>query len=68
MNKMLKKKISNVLRTEAQRTMENEKDINIKLEKMNDIFNLQKIIESYDELEPLLIEFFNKKAYKEKWR
>lgn len=66
MNKMLYKKMDNILRTEAQRTMENEKDIKEKAEKMNDLFNLKKIIDNYDELEPVLRKFFIEKNKKER--
>lgn len=62
MNKMLYKKMDNILRTEAQRTMKNEKDIKEKVERMNDIFNLKKIIDNYDELEPVLRKFFIEKT------
>ena len=66
MNNMLEKKLNNILRTEAQRTLENEKDMNVKVEKMNDIFNLTKIIQHYDELEPVLRKFFIEKAKQER--
>ena len=68
MNYMLKIKMENVLRTEAQRTMENEKDTRIKVGKMNDIFNLTKIIQHYDELMPVLYDYFQEKARKEKFK
>ena len=67
MNEMLEKKLNNILRTEAQRTLENEKDRKVKLMKMNDIFNLKKILDNYDELEPILKKYFDEKAIKEKW-
>lgn len=66
MNKMLYKKLDNILRTDAQRTMENEKDIKEKAERMNDLFNLKKIIDNYDELEPVLRKFFIEKNKKER--
>lgn len=66
MNKMLYKKMDNILRTEAQRTMENEKDQKEKIERINDIFNLKKIIDNYDELEPVLRKFFIEKNKKER--
>lgn len=66
MNKMLYKKMDNILRTEAQRTMENEKDQKEKIERINDIFNLKKIIDNYDELEPVLRNFFIEKNKKER--
>jgi hypothetical protein len=34
---------------------------------MNDITNIIKIIDNYDELEPVLQDFFKKRAEKEKW-
>ena len=66
MNKMLYKKLDNILRTDAERTLENEKDINEKVERMNDLFNLKKIIDNYDELEPVLRNFFIEKNKKER--
>lgn len=64
---MLEKKLNNILRTDAERTLENEKDINEKVERMNDLFNLKKILDNYDELEPVLKKYFDEKAIKEKW-
>ena len=68
MDKTLKKTLSNRLKCEAEYILNSEEDIRIKCEKMNTIFNLQKVLDSYDELEPLLTNFFAEKAKREKWR
>ena len=44
-----------------------ETDIQKKVNKMNIWFNIKQIIDNYDELEPILKEYFDKKAQKEKW-
>ncbi len=68
MDKVIKAKLTNVLRCEGQHILENETDKNTKVSKMNDIFNLQKILMYYDELEPMLIKFFNEKTKEERWK
>ena len=45
----------------------NKKDIYTKLEEMDNIQNMFKIINNYAELEPLLRKFFKEKAEKDKW-
>ena len=65
MDKHLRTVLSNTLKNEAKYILEHDTDC--KLEKMNTIFNLQKILNNYDELEPLLQDFFRKKYDKEKW-
>ena len=60
MDKSLETKIKNVLKHEAKYIMTYEENTDLKLDKMNTIFNLEKIIENYDELEPLLTKFFIK--------
>lgn len=67
MDKSLKAKFTNVLAHEAEYILKHEEDVERKLSNMNTIFNLQKILDNYDELEPLLIEFFDKKAKIDKW-
>lgn len=67
MEKSIYVKVDNVLKAESEYIMKHEKDTKAKLNKMNTLFNLKKFIDNYDELEPLLKEFFNKKADKEKW-
>ena len=68
MNKFLKRKLENMLRCEGTYVLEHEKDKDTKVSIMNDIFNVQKIVMYYDELEPILIEFFNKKGKEERWK
>ena len=66
MNKFIKTKLNNVLKTELEFTMHNDEDTLEKLDRVNTIQNIKKVIDNYDELEPLLKEFFSKKADKEK--
>lgn len=63
----IKTKLSNTLKAEAEYVLKNEKSIDNKLEKLNTLFNFQKIIDNYDELEPVLKKFFAEKAREEKW-
>lgn len=68
MDKFLRRKLENMLRCEGTYILEHEKDKDTKVSVMNDIFNFQKIVMYYDELEPLLIEFFEKKAKEKRWK
>ena len=67
MDKHIKSKLDNVLKAECDYVMKNEKDIKEKCKKMDALFNLKKVLDNYDELQPLLKEFFNKKAEKERF-
>lgn len=62
MNKDLKIKLGNVLKAEADYVERTETDSTNKCVKLNDILNLLKIIENYDELEPVLKKYFREKA------
>lgn len=67
MNKEIKTKLDNVLKAECEYTMKNESNIKKKAEKMNVLFNIKKILDNYDELEPVLREFFDKKAQEQRF-
>ena len=67
MDILIKKKLSNSIRSECAYILKHEEDIITKATKLNILFNLQKILDNYDELEPILTEYFNNKAHKEKW-
>lgn len=67
LNSMLYYKLTNILRTEAEETMKYQEDQQLKYEKMDNIFNLKKILDNWDELEPTLRKFFMEKARKEKF-
>lgn len=67
MDKEIKTKLDNVLKAEGDYILKNENNKNKKIDKMNTIFNMKKIIDNYDELEPVLIEFFSKKAEKSRF-
>ena len=67
LNSMLYYKLTNILKTEAELTMKYQEDQKLKYEKMDNIFNLKKILDNWDELEPVLRKFFMEKARKEKY-
>lgn len=67
MNKVLETKLINVLKAEAKQTIESQEEILIRISKMNDIENMLKIIQNYEELTPVLAKFFEEKYNKEKW-
>ena len=67
MNKDLKIKLGNVLKAEADYVGRTETDLTNKYVKLNDIFNLLKIIDNYDELEPVLKKYFQEKADKDRF-
>ena len=67
MNENLKKKLTETLREYAESLLNDKKDIYTKLEEMDNIQNMFKIINNYAELEPLLRKFFKEKAEKDKW-
>ena len=68
MNELIKIRLTNVLKSEAKLIMESGEDVRAKLEKVDDIGNMLKIIDNYDELEPTLKKFFKEKNEKEKWK
>lgn len=67
MDNNLKEKLMNLLKEEADTLLESQKDIQEKLSQFNDIDNLVKILQNYDELKPVLQDFFAKKHENEKW-
>lgn len=67
MNKELEAKLSNTLKSEFEYVKKHEKDKNKRVEKMGNIINLQQVLNNYDELEPVIAEYLNKKAEKERW-
>ena len=67
LNRMLYNKLIGFLKEEGELTLKYQEDKEIKYETMDNIFNLKKVLDSYDELEPLLKKFFIEKARKEKY-
>ncbi|MBR3002884.1 MAG: hypothetical protein IKF38_04930 [Clostridia bacterium] len=67
MNILLKTKLINVLKAEARQILDSDEEMSSKVNKMNDIGHLLKIIQNYDELEPVLAKYFAEKHNKEKW-
>ena len=68
MNKSLKNRLEETLKEEATYIMRTDGKTLDKIDRMNEIINMQKIVENYDELEPVLKEFFKKKAKQDKWQ
>ena len=62
MNLYLKTILSNTLKYEADYILQNEEDLNSKISRLNEVFNMKKIIDHYDELEPVLKKFFADKS------
>ena len=67
MNKELETKLTNVLKAEFDYVRKHENDVNLRLQKMYDIFHMQQVILNFDELEPVIKDYINKKAEKEKF-
>ena len=62
------KKMKNIVIKEIENVDSNKFSLNEKLEQQMVLFRLYKIIDNYDGLEPLLTDYFCKKAKEEKWK
>ena len=67
MYKELEKKLTNVLKAEFNYIKTHENDKNKRLNRMNDIFHITQVLANFDELEPIIADYLNKKARKEKF-
>ena len=67
MNNFIKRKLLTFLQDESHKIFRQDEEISEKIDRMNTILNLTKIAENYDELEPILNDYFSNKADKEKW-
>ena len=67
MYKELEKKLTNVLKAEFNYVKTHENDKNKRLNRMNDIFHISQVLANFDELEPIIADYLNKKARKEKF-
>lgn len=67
MNENLKDKLSEILKQEAEGIMHSDNGLIEKLKQMDDISNMMKVIDNFEELEPTLKKFFKEKAEKDKW-
>lgn len=67
MYKELEKKLTNVLKAEFDYVKTHENDKNKRLNRMNDIFHITQVLANFDELEPVIADYLNKKARKEKF-
>ena len=66
MNKELEERINNFLIQEAKDAIHGDCSREESISKMNDIYNLKKIIDEYDELEPILRGYFAEKERRKK--
>ena len=67
MNSDIKKELESFLKEEATKVMNSDEGIKERLHKMNDITNLYKILDNYDELELVIKRYFREKYEKKKW-
>lgn len=67
MYKELRTRLLNSLKAEADYVAKFETDKKTKFDKMNDILNLTKVIENYEELEPTIAKAVVEQAKKDKW-
>lgn len=67
MYKELEMKLFNTLKGEFDYIQKQEDTKDEKSGKMMDIFHMQQIITNFDELEPIIADYLNQKAKKERW-
>ena len=67
MYKELEMKLFNKLKGEFDYIQKQEGTKDEKSGKMMDIFHMQQIITNFDELEPIIADYLNQKAKKERW-
>ena len=67
MYKELETKLTNMLKGEFDYVKKHENDPNLRYNKLNDVFHLQQIILNFSELEPLIADYLNKKAEKNRF-
>ena len=66
MDRCLKTVLTNKLKSEARYILQHEQDMKLKQANLEVIFDLQKVLETYDDIKPLLNNFFNNKFKKER--
>lgn len=67
MNDLIKKEFKNFAKEQGDKTLLEDLDLSEKVDRLDTLINLTRIVEHYEELQPLLKEYFNKKADKDKW-
>ena len=67
MYKELETRLVNTLKAEYDYVKEHETNIDDKRKKIFDIFHMQQVLLNFDELEPVIADYLNKKAKKEKF-
>ena len=67
MYKELETRLVNTLKAEYDYVKEHETNIDNKRKKMFDVFHMQQVLLNFDELEPVIEDYLNKKARKEKF-
>lgn len=66
MDKLIHAQLINVIKAEIKHILQTEKDPKVEEEKVTIWFNIKNFIDNYDELEPILREYFDKKNQKDK--
>lgn len=67
MYKELERKLTNVLKAEFNYIKTHENDKNKRLNRMNDIFHITQVLANFDELEPIIADYLNKRAEEERF-
>lgn len=67
MYKELETRLVNTLKAEYDYVKEHETNIDNKRKKMFDVFHMQQVLLNFDELEPVIEDYLNKKAKKERF-
>ena len=67
MYKELKVRLLNQLKAEADYVEKFEKDKTARFEKFNDIMNITKVLDNYEDIEPVVAKAINELAYKKKF-
>lgn len=68
MDEEIVKSVGKFLEQESKRIDESNEDNKTKARKLHSIMHLLQIMERYDEIEPLMQEYFNKEADKRRFR
>ena len=67
MNNKIKQQFRNFIQEQGTKLLLADEELGEKAEQLDTLINFTKIIDNYDELQPILKEYFSKKAEKEKW-
>jgi hypothetical protein len=67
MNDLIRKELKSFIKEQGDKTLKENVELSEKIQRLDTLINLTKIVEHYDELQPILRDYFNGKADKEKW-